>query len=93
MLERDYENFGDVIFYNAAEKNKKQALRYILLLTLTQGLRGNGLKEYLNNWNLTAKESKVSYQNLLKARKIFAKEGKLGLLQPLKGKRGVPICF
>jgi len=93
MIERDYESFDDFIFYNAAEKNKKQAIKYILMLSLTQGLKGKALKSYLENRTVIAKEPKINYTNLLKARKIFAKEGKLGLLQPFYGERGVKICF
>lgn len=93
MIERDYESFGDVIFYNAAEKNKNKAIKYVLLLSLTNGLKGNALKSYLRNLNITVKGAKANYKNILKARKIFAKEGKLGLLQPFYGERGVKICF
>ncbi len=93
MIERNYESFGDVIFYNAAEKNKNKAIKYILLLSLTKGLKGNALKSCLQNLNVTVKGAKVNYKNILKARKIFAKEGKLGLLQPFYGERGVKICF
>jgi len=93
MIERDYESCGDVIFYNAAEKNKNKAIKYVLLLSLTNGLKGNTLKSYLRNLNVTVKGAKVNYANILKARKIFAKEGKLGLLQPFYGERGVKICF
>jgi intergrase/recombinase len=93
MIERNYESFDDVIFYNAIEKNKNKAIKYVLLLSLTKGLKGNALKSYLQNLDVTVKGAKVNYKNILKARKIFAKEGKLGLLQPFYGERGVKICF
>lgn len=93
MIERDYENYGDVIFYNATEKNRNKAIKYVLLLALTEGLKGKALKSYLQNLNVTIKGAKANYANILKARKIFAKEGKLGLLQPFYGERGVKICF
>ena len=93
MIERNYESFDGVIFYNAAEKNKNKAIKYVLLLSLTKGLKGNTLKSYLQNLDVTVKGAKVNYKNILKARKVFAKEGKLGLLQPFYGERGVKICF
>ena len=93
MIERNYESFDDVIFYNAAEKNKNKAIKYVLLLSLTKGLKGNTLKSYLQTLNVSIKGAKVNYKNILKARKVFAKEGKLGLLQPFYGERGVKICF
>ena len=71
----------------------KKAIKYVLLLSLTKGLKGNALKSYLQNLDVTVKGAKVNYKNILKARSIFEKEGKLGLLQPFYGERGVKICF
>ena len=93
MIERNYESFDDVIFYNAIEKNKNKAIKYVLLLSLTKGLKGKALKSYLQNLNVSIKGAKANYKNILKARKVFAKEGQLGLLQPFYGERGVKICF
>ena len=93
MKEKQYQSMEDYIFLNAPEKNKKRAVKYILLLMLTRGLRGNELKAYLWNWNLKAKTAQVSYASLMKARKIFENEGKLGLLKPYGRKRGIKICF
>lgn len=93
MKEKQYQSMEDYIFHNAPDKNKKRAVKYILLLMLTRDLRGNHLKAYLWNWNLKAKEARVTYASLMKARKIFEKEGKLGLLKPYGRKRGIKICF
>ena len=93
MIERNYESFDDVIFYNAAEKNRNKAIKYVLLLSLTNGLKGNALKSYLGNLDVCIKGAKVNYKNILKARKVFAKEGKLGLLQPFYGERGVKMAW
>lgn len=92
MKERTYRSMDDFIFWHAPEKNTKRAMKYILLILATEGLRGKELKEYLHNWNLTADEARVSYSSLMHARKLYAKEGQLGLLKPY-GKRGVKINF
>ena len=70
MIERNYESFDDVIFYNAAEKNKNKAIKYVLLLSLTNGLKGSALKSYLQNLDVTVKGAKANYKNILKARKV-----------------------
>lgn len=93
IISKQYKSVEDQIFFSAPEKNKKRALKYILLLMMTRGLKGNALKAYLWNWNLTANEARVSYSSLIHARKVFEAEGKLGLLKPYGRKKGVKICF
>ena len=64
MIERNYESFDDVIFYNAAERNKSKAIKYVLLQSMTKGLKGNALKSYLQNLDVTVKGAKVNYKNI-----------------------------
>lgn len=70
----------DRIFFSAPEWAKKKALKYILLIKATKGLRGKELKEFIEKWNEGSKEARTSYQSLLRARRTFYSQGKTALL-------------
>ena len=56
MIERNYESFDDVIFYNAAEKNKNKAI--LLLIFIFYDLE-NGFFFYQNGSNKSNKQKEV----------------------------------
>lgn len=69
------------IYSNAPAYQRKQADKYIAILTATEGLKGNKLKQYITNiWNVYNPHYKTSYPRVAEARKIFNEQGITGLL-------------
>lgn len=74
------ENNSELISYSEAPSwAKTQADKYITVLKLCDGLKGNNLKKFVNQWNAQNSDS-ISYPNIMKMRHRYKFDGINGLL-------------
>lgn len=57
-------------YTNAPEWSKKQADKYLELLSLTKGMKRNALEAFVKNWNKDFPDNTTSVQSIYKARSI-----------------------
>jgi putative transposase len=72
---------ADAILYaNAPNYNKKQADKYLLIINQSMGLKGEELKDWIDEWNTKNPDEKTSYPRVLDARKKYLEYGIAGIL-------------
>ena len=75
--------------YNKADnRSRKLADKYIEILSACKNLRGNALKDFIDNWNLNNSDFKTSYPRLNQARKKYEEFGIAGLISNPHGNKG-----
>lgn len=67
-------------YTNAPEWSKKQADKYLELLSLTKEMKRNALEAFVKNWNKDFPENTTSVQSIYKARVKYEEYGVAGLL-------------
>ena len=67
-------------YTNAPEWSKKQADKYLELLSLTKGMKRNALEVFVKNWNKDFPDNPTSVQSIYKARAKYEEYGVAGLL-------------
>lgn len=81
------ENFSDIKYSEAPNWAKQQAEKYLQILEKSNGLKGNDLKQFIEEWNKV--NDPTSYSSVIKIRRRYFRYGLNGLLsrhgQHLKG--------
>ena len=68
------------VYDNAQEWQRKQADKYLQLITLTGGMSYNETVEFLKSWNSAHPDKKVCYTSLYYAKQKYEESGVAGLL-------------
>lgn len=68
------------VYDNAQEWQRKQADKYLQLITLTDGMSYNKTVEFLKSWNSAHPDKKVCYTSLYYAKQKYEESGVAGLL-------------
>ena len=71
---------------------KAQADKYIELLEVTQGKKGNELFDFVSKWNILYPEKKTCYSSIIKMRQRYKKSGINGLLCRKGGTPHTTVC-
>jgi len=73
-------NHTDLCYSEAPDWAKKQAEKYIQILSETEDLKGRQLEEYIACWNAENEEYKTSYPSIIRMRRRYEEYGINGLL-------------
>jgi hypothetical protein len=63
------------IYNNVPEYKRKKARKYLAIFNAAQGLKGNDLKDFINNWNILHPEDAVSLQSYYREVERYKAEG------------------
>jgi len=83
---------NDPKYSEASAWAKAQADKYIELLELSQGKKGNELFEFVDKWNLLNPDKKTCYSSIIKMRRRYKKSGINGLLCRKGGISHTTVC-
>lgn len=89
--QKDLIAIGAELYANAPAWSKKQADKYLQLISMTEKLTHKECKIFIAQWNHKNKDDKskqISYSSLARAKKIFKKEGVAGLLSQHGTRKG-----
>lgn len=76
----DFNPEEEQVWKTAPQFNKKKAEKFLYLLELTKGLNGQKLKNFISEYNKNNPDNKTSYGNLIKRRRAYILQDKIGLL-------------
>ncbi len=68
------------LYARAPEWARRKADKYLMILKATEGLKGEELMSFINEWNQKHPDFKTSYQRVMDARKRYKEQGIAGLL-------------
>ncbi|MCB0713421.1 MAG: DDE-type integrase/transposase/recombinase [Ignavibacteriae bacterium] len=85
----DDKELEEKAYAEAPEYARKQADKYLSILKVTDGMKGQALKDFVQEWNRgRAKEDQTSYPSIMRMRKTYKEEGVAGLLAGYGKTRG-----
>ena len=88
-LENNKEDYKTEKSYSdAPEWAKVQADKYIVIINNSKNLKGNELKDFINEWNINNPENKTSYPHFMRMKKRYLESGISGLLAKYGHRKG-----